>query len=80
MQGCSFAGALVNVLRLPERAFHDYAAEAKGVRVAGLFDYWLNSHQLMHLAVAVAMLNLHLGARDDYQHFVASGGACPQAA
>ena len=77
-QAFCFAGALVNVLRLPERWVHDFAAEAKGVRVAGTFDYWLNSHQLMHLCVTAAMLNLHLGASDDYHHFSASGGACPQ--
>lgn len=75
-QATSFAGAVVNVLRLPERLFHDAAAEEKGVRVAGRFDYWLNSHQLMHVAVTASMLHLHLGARADYMHFYGQN-RCP---
>ena len=41
-------------------------------RVAGRFDYWLNSHQIMHILVAMAMLHFHWGAASDYHTFYSS--------
>ena len=61
-------GATLNVLRLPERWLH----APNRPRKAGLLDYWGNSHQLMHLLVAAALLNLHLGGRLDHQYFAAN--------
>jgi adiponectin receptor len=43
----SCAGAAINVLRLPEKYF------------PGRFDYWLQSHQIMHACVAFSMLAQH---------------------
>ncbi len=76
MQASSFVGAIVNVLRVPEKWFHDSAAAAEGKRVAGLFDYWLNSHQIMHIMVTIGILNLWWGANDDYQHWESHLGTC----
>ncbi|CAL8463477.1 g3011 [Coccomyxa elongata] len=75
----SFAGAVINVLRIPEKWFHDQEAADKGVRKANPFDCWLNSHQLMHGLVALAMLHLHWGAADDYYFFVSHPGQCSSA-
>jgi len=77
MQASSFVGAVVNVMRVPEKWFHDSAAAAQGKRVAGWFDYWLNSHQIMHIMVTVSILNLWWGANEDYNHWEAHQGACP---
>uniref|UniRef100_UPI00358F1434 progestin and adipoQ receptor family member 4 isoform X2 n=1 Tax=Myxine glutinosa TaxID=7769 RepID=UPI00358F1434 len=49
MELMSVVGGLLNVLRLPERFS------------PGTFDFWFNSHQLMHLLVVCAILNLHWG-------------------
>lgn len=77
MQASSFVGAAVNVKRIPEKWFHDAAAAAQGKRVAGLFDYWLNSHQIMHVMVTISILNLWLAADNDYQYWAAMGqGSC----
>ena len=35
----------------------------------GRLDYWLNSHQLMHILVAIAMTHLHWGATLDYRYY-----------
>ncbi|KAK9821303.1 hypothetical protein WJX81_005376 [Elliptochloris bilobata] len=89
MEALSFVGAAVNVARLPERLFVVPLAGASSRkrdgtnggastrRFPGAFDYWLNSHQIMHLCVAAAMAHLHLGARQEYQYFVAHGATCP---
>ena len=61
----SFSGAIVNVKRIPEKWFHD-----KDARVHGKFDYWLNSHNLMHILVAGAMIHYSIGAACDYLHFM----------
>ena len=72
VQVCSVLGATLNVLRLPERWLH----APDRPRQAGLLDYWGNSHQLMHVLVAAALLNLHLGGRVDWQYFAANP-VCP---
>ncbi len=51
-QALSFVGAAVNVARLPERLLVVPLAERGGKEPAarrspGLFDYWLNSHQIV---------------------------------
>ena len=76
LQVLSFSGAIINVLRIPEKWFHDQDAAEKGVRKAGPFDCWLNSHQIMHVLVALAMLHLHWGAADDYRYFVSHPDQC----
>lgn len=60
-QVCSLVGGLLNVLRIPERWL-----QPKDPGCAAPLDYLLNSHQIMHLLVAVAMWQLHLGATADY--------------
>ena len=64
-------GAIVNVKRIPEKWFH-----VKDPRTPGRFDYWLNSHQIMHVLVAWAMAHYGLGATFDYMHF-AKETQCP---
>uniref|UniRef100_A0A4W4HGZ1 Progestin and adipoQ receptor family member IVb n=1 Tax=Electrophorus electricus TaxID=8005 RepID=A0A4W4HGZ1_ELEEL len=46
-------GGLVNISRVPERFS------------PGRFDYWLNSHQIMHVIVALSILYLHWGMLED---------------
>jgi predicted membrane channel-forming protein YqfA (hemolysin III family) len=76
LQVLSFSGAIINVLRIPEKWFHDQDAAENGVRKAGPFDCWLNSHQIMHVLVALAMLHLHWGAADDCRYFVSHPDQC----
>lgn len=76
LQVLSVIGAVVNVLRVPEKWFHDEEAAKKGIRKAGVFDYWLNSHQLMHILVAFAMVQMHLGATHDYHYFFSRPDRC----
>lgn len=64
-------GAVINVTRVPERWFHD-----KDPRVTGRFDYWLNSHQLMHVLVAWAMTHYSFGAVYD-QILFSQQSQCP---
>lgn len=71
MQVLTATGAVVNVLRIPEKWYH-----VKDPRVAGRFDYWMNSHQLMHVLVAGAMIHYSLGAACDYLHHM-SQTQCP---
>ena len=59
------AGATINILRIPER----WVQPKRKQRTAAIFDYWLNSHQLMHILVGIAMMNLHLGACLDYEYW-----------
>ncbi len=66
LQVYSLLGGAINMLRVPERWFQpDDPAKP------GPLDYWFNSHQIMHVMVALAMLHLHLGATHDY-HMVQS--------
>ncbi|KAI9539476.1 hypothetical protein NQZ68_005556 [Dissostichus eleginoides] len=46
-------GGVINITRIPER-FRP-----------GLFDYWCNSHQIMHVLVVGSILYLHWGVLDD---------------
>ncbi|XP_041094707.1 progestin and adipoQ receptor family member 4-like [Polyodon spathula] len=46
-------GGLINITRVPERWR------------PGLFDYWCNSHQIMHVLVVGSILYLHWGVLDD---------------
>ena len=67
----SVTGAVVNVKRIPEKWYH-----VKDPRVAGKFDYWFNSHQIMHILVAWAMMHYGVGAAFDYMHY-AQQTQCP---
>lgn len=70
MEVLSLLGGTVNAMRWPERHFQPKPGQP------GRFDYWLNSHQLMHILVVIAMAHLHRGATLDFWDFN-SGGACP---
>lgn len=61
LQAYSLVGGAINALHVPER----WLQPADPAKPAPL-DYWLNSHQIMHVCVALAMLHLHLGAEHDY--------------
>ncbi|XDV13170.1 hypothetical protein PO909_001648 [Leuciscus waleckii] len=49
MDALAVLGGVINITRIPER-FRP-----------GLFDYWCNSHQIMHVLVVVSILYLHWG-------------------
>ncbi|KAL2078739.1 hypothetical protein ACEWY4_026424 [Coilia grayii] len=53
MDSLAALGGLVNVARMPERLS------------PGSFDYWLNSHQIMHMLVALSIVYLHWGMMED---------------
>lgn len=53
MDALALLGGLVNISRLPERFS------------PGRFDYWLNSHQIMHIMVILSILYLHWGMLED---------------
>ncbi|XP_076154989.1 progestin and adipoQ receptor family member 4 isoform X2 [Alosa pseudoharengus] len=53
MDSLAVLGGLVNVVRMPERLS------------PGSFDYWLNSHQIMHMLVALSIVYLHWGMMED---------------
>ncbi|XP_076854734.1 progestin and adipoQ receptor family member 4 [Brachyhypopomus gauderio] len=53
MESLAVLGGLVNVSRVPERFG------------PGRFDYWLNSHQIMHVIVVMSILYLHWGTLED---------------
>lgn len=53
MDVLALTGGLVNVWRVPERFS------------PGTFDYWFNSHQIMHVAVVLAIMFLHWGTMED---------------
>uniref|UniRef100_A0A3P8X641 Progestin and adipoQ receptor family member IVa n=1 Tax=Cynoglossus semilaevis TaxID=244447 RepID=A0A3P8X641_CYNSE len=53
MDALAVLGGLINITRIPER-FRP-----------GLFDYWCNSHQIMHVLVVGSILSLHWGVLDD---------------
>ena len=63
LQVLSASGAVINVLRIPEKWFC-----SPHPRRAGPFDYWLNSHQIMHILVVWAIWHYHRGACLDYAH------------
>ncbi|KAI1896368.1 hypothetical protein AGOR_G00094070 [Albula goreensis] len=53
MDFLAMLGGLINISRIPER----YRP--------GLFDYWCNSHQIMHVLVVVSIVFLHWGMVED---------------
>uniref|UniRef100_A0A3Q2XPN0 Progestin and adipoQ receptor family member IVa n=1 Tax=Hippocampus comes TaxID=109280 RepID=A0A3Q2XPN0_HIPCM len=53
MDALAVLGGVINIARIPER-FRP-----------GLFDYWCNSHQIMHVLVVGSILYLHWGVLDD---------------
>lgn len=63
MDALALLGGAVNAARVPERWS------------PGRFDYWGNSHQLMHLLVVLGLLNLHWGVAQDLQWVVQN--PCP---
>uniref|UniRef100_A0A8C5T0V5 Progestin and adipoQ receptor family member 4 n=1 Tax=Laticauda laticaudata TaxID=8630 RepID=A0A8C5T0V5_LATLA len=64
MDGLAFLGGVINISRVPERW------------KPGSFDYWFNSHQIMHVLVVVSILYLHWGVVADL-HWIANY-ACPK--
>ncbi len=68
MQVTAVAGALVNVSRVPEKWLFPGGSPEERCRKAGKYDYWLNSHQLMHLLVLGSMTFKYLGVAEDYKH------------
>ncbi|XP_001920113.1 progestin and adipoQ receptor family member 4 [Danio rerio] len=63
MDALAMFGGLVNVSRFPERFS------------PGRFDYWLNSHQIMHIMVVLSILYLHWGMLEDLRWL--KGYHCP---
>ncbi|CAM9948916.1 unnamed protein product [Lampetra fluviatilis] len=59
----ALAGGAINVSRVPERW------------LPGQFDYWFNSHQIMHVMVVLSILHLHWGVVPDLLR--ASDMTCP---
>ncbi len=53
MDALAVLGGVINITRIPERF------------CPGLFDYWCNSHQIMHVLVVVSIMYLHWGVLDD---------------
>lgn len=68
LQVLSATGGFLNTARIPERWLPVKHGKP------GLFDYFFNSHQLMHILVVIAMACLYMGATlDQYE----SGAHCP---
>lgn len=63
MDALALLGGAVNAARVPERWS------------PGRFDYWGNSHQVMHVLVVLALLHLHWGVAQDL-HWVVRN-PCP---
>lgn len=63
MDGLALLGGVINISRVPERW------------KPGRFDYWFNSHQIMHVLVVVSILYLHWGVVADLQWI--ANYACP---
>lgn len=53
MDMLAIMGGLVNLSRVPERFS------------PGLFDYWCNSHQIMHVLVICSIIYMHWGMLED---------------
>eukprot|EP01024_Parvocaulis_polyphysoides_P062514 TRINITY_DN71671_c0_g1_i1.p1 TRINITY_DN71671_c0_g1~~TRINITY_DN71671_c0_g1_i1.p1 ORF type:complete len:283 (+),score=13.17 TRINITY_DN71671_c0_g1_i1:109-849(+) len=56
-------GGIVNILKIPEK----WVAPDPEVKQGGLFDYWFNSHQIMHVLVVVSISCFIQGACIDHQ-------------
>ncbi|XP_053116449.1 progestin and adipoQ receptor family member 4 isoform X2 [Hemicordylus capensis] len=63
MDALALLGGVINISRVPERW------------KPGHFDYWFNSHQIMHVLVVVSILYLHWGVMADLQWI--ANYACP---
>ena len=55
-------GAVINISRCPEKWI-----APREERKAGLFDYWLNSHQIMHVLVLASLIFKFLALSYDYE-------------
>lgn len=60
-EGLCVIGAVMNGLRIPERFLKSVNQKSD----VGLLDYWLNSHQIMHVLVATAILCMRYGLNAD---------------
>lgn len=67
----SFLGGAVNVLRVPERWY-----QTTRTRSRGPFDYFGNSHQMMHVLVALAMVFMYTGLLNDLRFFKSPEATC----
>lgn len=76
-QGTAIIGAIVNVTRVPERLFFPRQGPDAKCRKAGPFDYWLNSHQIMHILVLCAIAFKYIGLKEDYTYRMERQIACP---
>ncbi|XP_056664954.1 progestin and adipoQ receptor family member 4-like [Monodelphis domestica] len=65
MDALALLGGLVNVARLPERWG------------PGIFDYWCNSHQIMHFLSVISILQMHAGVIPDLVWAASHDYACP---
>ncbi|OCT64573.1 progestin and adipoQ receptor family member IV L homeolog isoform X2 [Xenopus laevis] len=63
MDGLALFGGIINISRLPERLH------------PGKFDYWFNSHQIMHVLVVISIMYLHWGVTSDLTWI--SNHSCP---
>eukprot|EP01023_Acetabularia_acetabulum_P014432 TRINITY_DN1705_c0_g2_i2.p2 TRINITY_DN1705_c0_g2~~TRINITY_DN1705_c0_g2_i2.p2 ORF type:complete len:192 (-),score=18.13 TRINITY_DN1705_c0_g2_i2:52-627(-) len=72
-ESSALVGGIINVVKIPEKwvCFG-------GVRQQGLFDYWFNSHQLMHILVIISISCFVCGACNDYQLNVVQKPPCKQ--
>ena len=68
MQLTAVAGAVINVSRIPEKWLFPKGGPEGKCRKAGVFDYWLNSHQLMHLLVLCSLAFKYMGMAADYRY------------
>ncbi|XP_044538708.1 progestin and adipoQ receptor family member 4-like isoform X2 [Gracilinanus agilis] len=66
MDALALLGGLVNVARLPERWG------------PGIFDYWCNSHQIMHFLSVISILQMHAGVVPDLVWAASHDYACPE--
>ena len=77
MQASAVVGAVVNVARVPEKLFFPKEGPEPKCRKPGPFDYWLNSHQIMHILVLCSMAFKYAGLREDYQFRLERLSKCP---
>ncbi|GMH44267.1 hypothetical protein BSKO_12201 [Bryopsis sp. KO-2023] len=62
-EGCAVVGGVVNVARFPERFFQG----ARKPKTRALLDYWLNSHQLMHILTLGTLITTYIGLKWDME-------------
>ena len=71
MEIFAISGAIINVSRWPEK----FVVPKQG-RTAGIFDYWLNSHQIMHILVLISLILKYLAVEEDYRYAYSSTSQC----